>query len=144
MIGRDRERSRSPWRHLGIARTKGENGQEVRRKVRLLPLVDPDHDKGRPKTRGECVAGPRPCPWVGCRYHLYLETNGEGVRYNFPGLEVDELPETCALDVADLGGVTLETVGEILNVTRERIRQVEFKAGRRLNAPHLRALWEDE
>lgn len=24
----------------------------------------------RPRTRGECVDGPRPCPWVDCRHHL--------------------------------------------------------------------------
>ena len=35
------------------------------------------------------------------------------------------MKETCALDIADRGGVTLEEVGEILNLTRERIRQVE-------------------
>jgi DNA-directed RNA polymerase sigma subunit (sigma70/sigma32) len=37
------------------------------------------------------------------------------------------MQETCALDVADRGGITLEEVGEILNLTRERIRQVEVK-----------------
>jgi DNA-directed RNA polymerase sigma subunit (sigma70/sigma32) len=31
------------------------------------------------------------------------------------------------LDVADRGGVTLEEIGEILNLTRERIRQVESR-----------------
>ena len=35
--------------------------------------------------------------------------------------------ETCSLDVADRGGITLEEVGEILNLTRERIRQVEVR-----------------
>ncbi len=35
--------------------------------------------------------------------------------------------ETCALDVADRGGITLEEVGEIMNLTRERIRQVEVR-----------------
>jgi len=40
-------------------------------------------------------------------------------------MEVWELQETCALDVAQRGGLTLEEVGEILNLTRERIRQVE-------------------
>lgn len=44
---------------------------------------------------------------------------------NFPDLEVWEMTETCALDVADRGGITLEDVGNILNLTRERIRQVE-------------------
>ena len=35
------------------------------------------------------------------------------------------MSETCALDVADRGGITLEEVGELVNLTRERIRQVE-------------------
>ena len=35
--------------------------------------------------------------------------------------------ETCALDIADRGGITLEEVGEIMNLTRERIRQVEVR-----------------
>jgi DNA-directed RNA polymerase sigma subunit (sigma70/sigma32) len=35
--------------------------------------------------------------------------------------------ETCALDVAEKGGITLEEVGEIMNLTRERIRQVEVR-----------------
>ena len=42
--------------------------------------------------------------------------------------------ESCALDVADRGGTTLEDVGAIMNLTRERIRQVEVKALARLEA----------
>src|SRR5687768_18394193 len=42
--------------------------------------------------------------------------------------------ETCALDIADRGGTTLEEVGAILNLTRERIRQVEVKALAKLDA----------
>tara|TARA_B100000674_G_C37040340_1_gene558234 strand:+ start:71 stop:325 length:255 start_codon:yes stop_codon:yes gene_type:complete len=49
------------------------------------------------------------------------------IKLNFPDLEVWELEDTCALDVADRGGITLEEVGEILNLTRERIRQVEVR-----------------
>lgn len=91
--------------------------------------VDPDAAQ-RPRTRGECADVERPCPFVSCRYHLYLdvhETRG-AIKYNFPDLEVDELRETCALDVAEQGGLTLEEVGELLNVTRERLRQIETGA----------------
>jgi hypothetical protein len=42
--------------------------------------------------------------------------------------------ETCALDVADRGGTTLEEVGAIMNLTRERIRQVEVKGLAKLQA----------
>jgi DNA-directed RNA polymerase sigma subunit (sigma70/sigma32) len=43
-------------------------------------------------------------------------------------MEVHELEETCALDVADRGGITLEEVGRLLNLTRERVRQLEAEA----------------
>ena len=82
----------------------------------------------RPSTRSECVQGPRPCLYVACKYHLYLDVNPEtgSVKINFPGIEPWEMAETCALDVAEKGGITLEDVGEILNLTRERVRQVEM------------------
>ncbi len=92
----------------------------------LLPVVD---DLDRPKDRGTCKEGMRPCPWVSCKHHLYLDVNPEtgSIKLNFPDLEVSEMAETCSLDVADRGGITLEEVGEILNLTRERIRQVEVR-----------------
>jgi hypothetical protein len=81
----------------------------------------------RPRTRGECTGGPSPCPFVSCKHHLYIDVNRfGGLKFNFPGIELEEMAETCALDVADRGGATLEEVGAILNLTRERIRQVEF------------------
>ena len=40
-----------------------------------------------------------------------------------------ELKETCVLDVSDRGGSTLQEVGDILGVTRERIRQLELTKG---------------
>ena len=87
----------------------------------------------RPRTRAECLPGgpneARPCPWVSCKHHLALDVNPRtgAIKLNFPALEVWELPETCALDVADRGGITLEEVGEITNLTRERVRQVESR-----------------
>ena len=86
-------------------------------------------DVERPKLRAECLSGERPCPFVSCEHHLYLDVNPQSgaIKLNFPHLEVWEMPETCSLDVADRGGITLEEVGAILNLTRERIRQVEVR-----------------
>ena len=90
----------------------------------------------RPVDRDQCVNGQRPCPYVSCKHHLYLDVNPDtgSIKLNFPDLEVWEMSETCALDVADRGGITLEEVGEILNLTRERIRQVEVKGLQKLRS----------
>jgi hypothetical protein len=88
----------------------------------------------KPGNRAECLKMKRPCLFVSCKYHLFLDVNPEtkSIKFNFPGKEVWELKETCALDVADKGGVTLEEVGAIMNLTRERIRQVEMRALQKL------------
>ena len=88
----------------------------------------------RPRYRRDCINGIRPCIYVSCKHHLYLDVNPQtgSVKINFPDKEPWELEETCALDVADRGGITLEEVGEILNLTRERIRQVEVNGLRKI------------
>ncbi len=83
----------------------------------------------RPRTRAECSQEQRPCPWVSCKHHLYLDINPEtgSIKINFPDLEPWEMKHTCALDVAEQGALTLEEIGLITNLTRERIRQVEVR-----------------
>lgn len=96
----------------------------------------PGVDYQRPRTRAECQGHDGPCPYVSCQYHLALDVNESNgnIKHNFPGVEVWELAETCALDVADRGGITLEEVGAIMNLTRERCRQIEDLSLARLKA----------
>lgn len=90
-------------------------------------------DANRPMTRGECRSGMRPCPFMLCRHHLYLDILRTGaLKFNYPGVELDELPFTCALDIADGGPRVLEEVGIVLNMTRERLRQIEAHAAMRI------------
>jgi hypothetical protein len=92
-------------------------------------------DVQRPATRGDCQGGPRPCPFVSCRHHLYLDVLPSGsIKLNRPDLDVWDLEESCSLDVADQGGETLENVGQIYGITRERVRQVEERALLRVKA----------
>jgi len=100
--------------------------EELRVGALLYPMPD---DVDRPKMRHDCKDMPRPCPFVSCKHHLYLDVNPEtgSIKLNFPDLEVWEMKDTCSLDVADKNGITLEEVGEIMNLTRERIRQVEVR-----------------
>ena len=106
--------------------------------------LHPADEHARPRRRGECVDAPRPCPWVSCRHHLALEANPSGsltIAQALPldgaheghtpsyddGVDWDAMPETCALDVADRGDHTLEEIGDILGLTRERVRQIADK-----------------
>ena len=109
----------------------------TKRELELGRMLYPDvEDIARPKMREDCALGERPCPFVSCKHHLYLDVSARtgAIKLNFPDLEVWEMTETCALDVADRGGTTLEEVGAIMNLTRERIRQVEVKGLAKLEA----------
>jgi len=109
----------------------------TKRELELGRMLYPDVEGvERPVTRADCQGGERPCPFVSCKHHLYLDVSARtgAIKLNFPDLEVWEMNETCALDVADRGGATLEEVGAIMNLTRERIRQVEVKGLAKLQA----------
>lgn len=81
---------------------------------------------------GKC----RPCVHVGCKHNLYLDVSPRSgaIKLNFPHLEPWEMQESCALDVADRGGSTLEEVGLFTALTRERIRQLETKGLAKIKA----------
>lgn len=114
------------------------------RELHRLRVLNAAHEYDRPQTRGECLAMERPCPFVGCRYHLYLDVSARGgLTLNFPDLEPHELLETCALDVADFGDHALEDVGELMNMTRERVRQIEVPAKEKV-VEAMRANWADK
>lgn len=108
-------------------RAKTISQREMLRERRLEDLVDPeDTEVDRPRTRAECVSGPRPCPFVSCRHHLYLDVTPAGsLKFNHPAKEVDELEETCALDVADRGGTSLQEIADLLNITRQGAQLIE-------------------
>jgi hypothetical protein len=82
--------------------------------TRALPVLD------RPRTRGDCIDGPRPCPWVDCRHHLLSEEY------------------SCVLDVADEGWHTQQEVASILGVSQQRVDFIEKRARRRALKRHVR------
>ena len=124
-LGVARKVSAMPRPHLVRARSLPYGGRFTREE--RSELVDYPEGVDRPKTRSDCLNGERPCPFVSCPHHLYLDVNPctGSIKLNFPDLEVEQMTETCVLDVADRGGITLEEVGVILNLTRERVRQIE-------------------
>lgn len=102
----------------------------------------------RPSRRGDCLQGEhaqRPCPFVSCKHHLYLDVNPRNgsVRVNFPDVEVWDLPETCALDVADLAPEVRREVACALGVSEQRVEQIESKAIERIRRSEILARLSD-
>lgn len=130
-----REQRRSRRQRAVRARTISTK-RMTKRELELGRLLYPEDDYERPKTRADCANGPRPCPFVSCQFSLYLDVSPQtgAIKLNYPDLEPDGMKESCALDIADRGGTTLEEVGAIMNLTRERIRQLEVKAMAKLEA----------
>jgi len=125
----------TPERRRSRTMSRKEMARDLRRR-RLGGEMEPEEaellksiEGMRPRKRAECINGPRPCLFVSCKHNLYLDVNPEtgSIKLNFPDKEIWELEHTCALDVAEKGGITLEEVGAIMNLTRERIRQVETR-----------------
>ncbi len=124
----------------------------TRRAILIARAENPGANVRRlPMVRGACASIERPCPYVSCQHHLYLDVDGAtgSIKLNFPDLEVDELEHSCALDVAlgtgdpatgQGGGNTLEEIAKILNLTRERVRQIEVSALAKLEGLRGRVL----
>lgn len=93
-----------------------------------------------PRTRADCINGPRPCPFIACKMHLWLDIGRRGhrshvVKWHFRGVYVcpSQMPKrsSCALDLADdhaQGGMTLGEIGAAWNLHPERVRQIEVAA----------------
>ncbi len=133
--GITREQRRSRRKRPVRARTISVK-RMTKRELELGRMMYPETDYWKPRRRTECAEGPRPCPYVSCKHHLFVDVSPKtgAIKLNFPDLEVWQMGESCALDVADRGGTTLEDVGAIMNLTRERIRQVEVRALAKLEA----------
>ena len=81
-----------------------------------------EHEEARPKTRADCKHIRRPCPFYGCKYNLYLDVTSHGsIVYNYPFLFSGKMKESCALDVADRGEITLEQIADLMNVSKQRV-----------------------
>lgn len=135
VVGDGRTRRRVQVRAKTIA-VKRITREELRIGALMYPLVE---GVERPRTWGECFAAERPCPWVACRHHLYVDVDVEtgSIKFNFPDLEPSEMAQSCSLDVAERGGMTLDDVGRLTNLTRERVRQVETQGLLRLRGKQI-------
>lgn len=99
---------------------------------------------GVPATRGDCVDGPRPCPYLRCKHHLWLklgeERDGNPARAANDNTKPKTVfwptsPATCALDIAArTEELTNREVGEFIGVLDEQVRRIVKRALGKLRA----------
>ncbi len=108
--------------------------------LKILGREQPREDHCRPTVRSECPTV-RPCPYVSCRHNLYLDVHERSGSLipNYPGVDVGLTESSCVLDLAETGGLTLDEVGEVLGITRERVRQIEAMALKKLRGAVVEA-----
>ena len=152
---RDRARLGARSRTVSIKRISMRFIERETKELDALNAVDPLPAK--PKTLGECHSRglgtlENPCAYLSCKWNLALDVDLRtgSIKMNFPeaedggAVDVREIGETCSLRVADRDGLTLEEVGAIMNLTRERVRQIETKGLERIAAlAALAAMQED-
>lgn len=82
-----------------------------------------------PQKREDCVAGPRPCPHLRCRYHLASDETYKGAPriHNLPANS-----PTCALDLAALGGIQLNEIAQHMAIVPEAAAQLEVRGLRKV------------
>src|SRR4030042_1488316 len=98
--------------------------RESRKFRSLLKYELTGREYWHPTSRDQCSSVERPCPFVACKWNLYLDIKPNGnLILNFPHIHPSEMnPEcSCALDVADRGGLKNESVGVALNITKQRV-----------------------
>lgn len=113
----------------------------------------------------------RPCPWISCRHHVVgvheggcVGRLGDSFITSLPWRDDDAtsgartsddpefiervadavvaLPHSCTLDLAERDGMTLEEVGQVLRITRERVRQIEKNGKEMLRSQRRRRMLE--
>jgi len=126
------QRSRTPYRRRVGVRSSTLSIRDLRSLARDPQEASPEeveaNESLRPRTRAACEHAIRPCPWVGCKFNLYLDVNtAGGLKLNWPEIEpLDMDPSaSCVLDIAKRGAMKLISIGRMMNLTRERVRQLE-------------------
>lgn len=106
-----------------LGRVVADRSVAVSRRPPHLAVID--HSIPFPKTRGECVDGPRPCPHVTCKHWLLTTSD-----------------ETCVLDHADKKGMSLAEIAVELGISKELVARIEREALQKLPVS-LREFWEE-
>lgn len=117
----------SNGRLLSLSRIKADRAAS--RKRPKLPIYR------RPQTREDCGQFERPCPFVACRHHLFLDVTAQGhilFPYGPDVAAIETMPHTCALDAAESGERQIREIARGYNMTHQALRLTFHQAMARL------------
>lgn len=115
-------------------------------------LSDVEMELIRPRTREDCSYLPRPCPFVGCKFHTYLDIDDKTgyIRLNWPGMDPHEIDEdkSCVLDMIeayDYGSSMMppDLIGLALGAHRDTIKDETRKVQTKLKSALLKREYEN-
>jgi hypothetical protein len=92
-----------------------------------LPIYaepEPEASAWRPRTRGDCASVPRPCPYVGCKYHLGVDV-GRGPGGSTAIVVREAFQDREPWDLRESAPSPLRRIAHRLNITPERARQLQ-------------------
>lgn len=122
--------------------------------LRMGMEMYPEQTLDRPRTTRECdeefldMGTPgQACPFLSCVHHLAIDVNERTGSYSInvpfeledeesdpvPSVTLDERAYTCSRKAALDGPQTMESIGEAIGVTRERVRQIVDSALNKLS-----------
>jgi hypothetical protein len=111
-----------PWRMTSEERIElMKNRLEYGRELEAL-------DSCRPRTRADCADVPRPCPFVSCRWNLYLDVDEQGrITIPRPDVNVEERADSCALDLIERepDGLDASDAAAVMGLSREQLARIE-------------------
>jgi hypothetical protein len=88
-------------------------------------------DHRRPQTRAECEQFERPCPFVGCRHHLFLDVTAKGsIRFPFGDdvSVIETMAQTCSLDGAEQGETPVDELAKVFELSAQGMRLLYWQA----------------
>jgi transcriptional regulator with XRE-family HTH domain len=110
----------------------------------------PPDDPLKPRKRGDCMGGPRPCIWVSCKWHMWRERRDfKRFILRCENLEVAAavvlgMRETCTLDLCKTPR-PYRQIAPFFGVTHQAVALAGKKALKKLRGPRsddLRETWE--
>jgi len=103
----------------------------------------------RPRLRADCLAGLRPCPWIGCKWHLCWERRDlkrlilSDCHPSLVASAILNMGETCVLDVSETPRSDRE-VSAVLGVTHQAVAQACQRGLGKLKGKRLLKRGRDE